>query len=537
MSVHSLPGENLLTWATGKRILRFLLGAVLVTFALGLTRSQTKADIESPPLAFTHVTVIDATGSPSQPDMTVIIEGDRIADVGKSANVSVPEGAQVVDATGKFMIPGLVDMHVHTSWDRYFIRPLMLANGITGVREMFAQNLPAIQQRRREVAEGQLSGPRIVAAGPIVDGPGGPWPGSIIVTNAAEARAAVDKIKSDGYDYVKVYSALGREAYLAIADEARKDGIPYAGHVPGSVSTVEASSSGQKSFEHLHGILLSCSTREDDLRKDPLAYFAEQKAELETFSEEKAAALFATFKKNGTWQVPTLVVLRNAALYSDPEYSRTFSNPSRLRYVPYALKMMWSMGIDLAPKMTPENLAISRRYFQWELQVVGEMQKAGVGILAGTDSPNPFVYPGFGLHDELELLVQAGLTPMQALQAATRNPAQFLGTLDSMGTIEKGKIADLDLLDANPLADIRNTRMLNAVILGGRLITKPELEALLAKVENNRWRANPAAFVLINLVLHMMRKVLYISLAVLFAVSFGIYHLLKRRRAARARKA
>src|SRR6202521_1218681 len=228
--------------------------------------------------------------------------------------------------------------------------------------------------------------------------------------------------------------------------------------------------------------------------------------------------------------------MRNAALYGDPEYVRHLSESPRLRYVPYALKMMWNLGMRFPPKMTPEQLATSRSYFQWQLRVVGEMQKAGVGILAGTDTPNPYVYPGYGLQDELGLLVQAGLTPMQALQAATRNPAQFLGKLDSMGTIENGKVADLDLLDANPLDDIHNTQALSAVVLGGRLITKSGLVALLAKAETNRWRANPAAITLIRLVLHLMRRAVYIALTLLLALVIAVGFLVQRLHAAKAAK-
>ncbi len=517
-----------------------LLVLALTTRAFGQSAPSSKPRA----LAFTHVTVIDATGSPAQPNMTVVIAGGRIAAIGSSADVTIPESVEVVDATGKFLIPGLVDMHVHTTSDQYFIEPLMLANGVTGVREMYAQNLSAIQARRKALADGTLLGPRIFSAGPIVDGLGAPWPGSIVVTNAAEASAAVDKIKREGFDYVKVYSGLGRDAYFAVADEAKKDGIPYAGHLPDAISAMEGSNAGQKSFEHLYGISLACSTREEGLRTalahptkkanegDPRrAYFAEQKAELDTFNEEKAAALFAVFRRNGTWQVPTLVVMRNAALIYDPEYVQTLPKSSRLRYVPHALKMMWNLALRFSGQpLPPEDLATSRRYFNWELNTVGEMQKAGVGILAGTDTPNPFVYPGFGLHDELGLLVQAGLTPMEALQAATRNPARFLGTLEAMGTIETGKVADLDLLDANPLEDIRNTQSLNAVVLGGRLIPRAGLDALLAQAEDNRWRANPAALTLMGLVLHMMRNGLYVALATLLGISGSLYYLLKRRR-------
>ncbi len=474
-------------------------------------------------LVITHVTVIDGTGAPAEADMNVVIEDGRIVALGKSTGVGIPEGAQVVEGIGKFLISGLIDMHVHTTWDPDFMGPLLLANGVTGVREMFARDLAAINRRRRDVTAGRTTGPRILAAGPIVDGEGAPWPHSIIVSDAVAARDAVDQIKTVGYDYVKVYSALNREAYFSIAAESRKQGIPYAGHVPDSVSAVEASNAGQRSFEHLYGISRACSTREAKLRTAPLSFLAAEKAELESFSEVKASGLFARLKKNGTWQVPTLVVNRNAALYSDPEYARAFANPSRLRYVPFALKTMWNLGLRLTPALSAGDLAVTRRYFEWQLHIVGEMQRAGVGILAGTDTPNPFVYPGFGLHDELALLVQAGLSPMEALQSATRNPAMYFNKLDSMGTIEKGKIADLDLLDANPLEDIHNTQRIRAVILGGKLLAEPELQALFAHAKKNRWAANPAALTLIGLLLHMMRKALLVTLLAIGAIALSVY--------------
>lgn len=494
-------------------------------------------------LAITHVTVIDATGSPAQPDMTVLIAGGRIAEIGRAAEIAVPARAQVVDATGKFLIPGLVDMHVHTSWDAYFIRPLMLANGITSVRDMYSYDFDAIKEHRGETAGGDLTGPRIVAAGPIVDGPNSPWANAITVATAAEARRAVDSIRDRGYDFVKMYSSLNRESYFAIANEAKKIGIPFAGHVPGVVSDSEASEAGQRSIEHLLGLSLACSSREAELRQSPIGpagsprgYYGEQQAELDSYSDEKAAELFAQFKKNGTWQVPTLVVMRNAALVADPAYARSLRGSSRLAYVPYSLGAMWALGLRFPPKLTPEELATSKRYFQWELRVVGEMQKAGVGILAGTDTPNPYVYPGFGLHDELALLVEAGLTPMEALQAATRNPAKYLGVQDFAGTVEKGKIADLDLLDKNPLEDTRNTQSVNAVVLGGRFIPRAALDKLLNTARSNLWRANPAAITLVRVGLHLMRKAILGVAAVLMMLFAGMFTLLRYRQNRRNKK-
>ncbi len=223
-------------------------------------------------LAITGVTVIDATGAPARPDMTVVVTGDRITAVRKTAEVGVPEGARVVDGKGKYLIPGLWDMHVHTA-DPSFL-PLYLANGVTGVRDMHALDPDAIFGLRKQVQEGKQPGPRIVAAGPLVDGPKPFVPGSLVAANAAEGREAVRKLKKMGADFVKVYTKLPREAYLSIADEAKKQGLPFAGHLPESVSTAEASDLGHKSIEHLTGVALGCSDREDELRGEAVAALA-----------------------------------------------------------------------------------------------------------------------------------------------------------------------------------------------------------------------------------------------------------------------
>jgi imidazolonepropionase-like amidohydrolase len=481
-------------------------------------------------LAFLHVTVIDGTGAPEKPDMTVVVTGGQISDIGEDQTVPVPRSVQMIDGSGKFLIPGLIDMHVHTSWDSYFVRLMLLANGITSTREMFAKDPEEIRRRREELDRGDRLGPRILAAGPIIDGVGGPWPGSIIVSNAAEARKAVDATKLAGFDFVKIYSALNREEYYAIAEEAKKAGISFAGHVPRSVSVEEASDAGQKSLEHLYGVLLSCSSQESEIQSHTYSPYSEETAEVRTFSEEKAQSLYETLRKNGTWQTPTLVVLRNAALHDDAAVSQSFFEPTRLQYVPYSLRFMWALGLKLTPRMSAEQLEINREYFQLESQVVGEMQRAHVGILAGTDTPNPYVYPGFSLHDELGLLVSAGLTPMEAIESATRNPAIYLGMSDSLGTIEKGKAADLVLLDADPLINIQNTQKIHAVVLAGRLFSRPALDDILAEVKRNRWKMNPAALILIQLVGRMLRKVLYAAFVLMLGLLMGMFWFRQRKR-------
>src|SRR6266478_4313890 len=460
----------------------------LILFCSPLLPAQQRTS-GSQVLVFTHVTVIDATGAVAKPDMTLVIRDGRIAELGRSGKIRPPKGAQVVDASGKFLIPGLWDMHVH-EWNKEAFFPLFIANGVTGVRDMFSP-LPPIKQWRAEVAAGTTIGPQVAAAaGIILDGPNpGCAPCSIAVGNAAEGRKAVLTVKEMGADFIKVYSMLPRDAYFAIADEAKRQNMVFAGHVPEFVSAGEASDAGQKSIEHLTGVLVACSAKEEELRKENEARLRadgfrgdtitlEQSRALDSFDAKQAAALFARFKRNGTWMCPTLSVLRAQAFIGDAD----FRNDLRLKYIQNFLKkQFWEDAYGFSSR-TAEDNARARRVFQKQIEVVGMMKRAGVYFIAGSDTANPYVFPGFSLHDELALLVQAGFTPMEALQAATRDPARYLGRLDSAGTIEKGKIADLVLVDANPLAEIGNTRKVNAVVVGGRLITRPELDKMLADV-------------------------------------------------------
>ena len=300
------------------------------------------------PLAFTHATVIDATGAAAQRDMTVVITGDRITAVGKTDQIALPDGARTVDGAGKFLIPGLWDMHVHIAGESYL--PLFLANGVTGVRDMGAIFPDALLALRKAVRDGKLLGPRLIAAGAMIDGDKPIRPGSLTARNAEEGRKAVQELKSRGVDFIKVQTKLSRPAYLAIADQAKEEGLPFVGHVPEAVSAVEASDVGQKSFEHLFGILLACSTEEDKLRKDELDAMAKldkqeirlllvrsQVQALDSYSDAKAQALFRRLAKNRTWQVPTLTLLRALASQDDEK----FTSDPRVKYMPSYIRSRW----------------------------------------------------------------------------------------------------------------------------------------------------------------------------------------------------
>ncbi len=468
--------------------MRVMIATLLLAVSLC---AQGASEVRSTSVALTHVTVIDVAGGPSKADATVVIAGDRISAVGPSSRVTIPQGAAVIDATGKFLIPGLWDMHVH--WEMKDYLPLFIANGVLGVRMMWGT--PAHHEWARQTADGELLGPRLSIASPIIDGPNPIWRGSVGVANAAQAREAVLRAKEGGADFIKVYSLLSREAYFAIAAEAHRQGLPFVGHVPESVNAGEASDAGQKSIEHLTGVLLASSHDEAAIRaemRDALAAGAAEPSALrfrrltvnvkavQTHDPAKAAALFARFKQNHTWQVPTLTVLRAITHLDDTN----FTNDPRLRYLPKRFRDYWDPKRDARVRMyTAEDWVQSRMVYAQYLKLAGQMKRAGVEFLAGSDVSNPYCFPGFSLHDELTLLVEAGFTPLDALQAATINPARYLGMLDSLGTVEPGKFADLVLLTANPLQNIDNTRTIDSVFVAGKSIGRAQIDAMLARVE------------------------------------------------------
>jgi len=444
-------------------------------------------------IVFEHATVIDATGALPKKDFSVAVRDGRIVSVKPS--VEAVAGAIAIDATGKFIIPGLWDMHVHITAPQILF-PLLVANGVMGVREMYSgAALSTIRQWRL-----LPDAPRLLAPG-FIDGPlmTGNLPDAVAVANAEQARAAVRALQADGADFLKVYNSVPRGAFLALMQEARAVGIAVAGHVPEEVSPLEASAAGMRSEEHLNNILLNASRDEVRLRAERVATMNDSKiggAEklrllawpllaglVDTYDEKKAAALFQAFVKNGTWQTPTLAILDGFAHELDDD----FVNDPRRRFLPKAWTDNWDPRVIYYLRdQTPAEYEVLHQRMRMLLtryrKLVGDMHRAGVELLAGTDT-NPLnpVVPGWGLHEELALLAESGLTNMEALQAATRNPARYFGVLDETGTVEEGKSADLILLDADPLEDIRNTQKINTVVMRGHYYSRADLDAMLER--------------------------------------------------------
>ena len=422
-------------------------------------------------LAFTHVTVIDGADT-TRLDQTVVIRGNRIVRVAPSQMTPLPPGARVVDGRGKFLIPGLWDMHVHTAViGGPDVLPLYVANGVTGVRDM-AGDWPTLTAYREDIARGRLVGPRIIASGPYLEGGDIPIP-HLLARTPDEARAAVDSLVRLGADFVKVHGQLTRETYFAIARRARERGIAFSGHVPRVVGSVAASDSGQRSIEHLLAIPAPCTPAES-LALRPR--FPVQSA-LGRCSSEDLAPLYARFVRNNTWVTPTFVAQYEIASWPQ----RTVPGDSLAHYLPDSLRRYVAKIFPMPDSIPPDAHFVGLAMFAKRLAQVAAMHRAGVRILAGTDAPLRNSPPGFGLHEELVLLVRGGMSAEDVLRVATLEPARYLGMLDSLGTIAPGKLADLVLLEADPLEDIRNTRQIAAVVANGRLYDARDRERLLRR--------------------------------------------------------
>lgn len=447
-----------------------LIAPALLTLALiasPFAHSQKSTLVK--PLALTHVTVIDGVSAEPKPDYAVVIIDGRIAEIGPDKQVRIPKDAQVVNARGKFLIPGLWDMHAHFGEAGESLLPALLANGVTSVREMGGDGELALRLRE-QVKSGSLLGPRIKCAGQILESPrfiqlverlsGESLAGKRVgIANAGDARRAIEAAAQSGADFLKIRTNASRASYLAIAAEARRVGLPLVGHAPVGVSLLDVADAGHRSIEH--GMLLTNSLSPDELKE-----------------------IAARFVKNGTHVTPTLIAGRGFREMPDDEVlaiidDKAGTRDARRKYVPQSLADNWRRQIEMKKEETRMDWGAIR---ERNLNAFRALHQGGVKMMAGTDLGGPLVYPGFSLHEELELMVKKiGLTPAQALQSATRIPAEFMGMQDSLGTIEKGKIADLVLLTANPLGDITNTRKIAAVVIGGKLIDQAGLRAMLEK--------------------------------------------------------
>lgn len=390
--------------------------------------SCNKSNEDSSTIVFKNVNVIPMDSEIILEGYNVIIEDGRIVDLGKSGEVKIPKDVRIIQGKDKFLTPGLVDMHVHYWYEDDLT--LYLANGVTTIRDMFGN--PNNLNIKEQIQEGSLLGPRFYAASPIMDGSAPIWPGSAVPATPEEARKFVIEFKEMGYDFIKVYERLSANVYNSIIQTAKEQDIPVVGHVPELVGIKNVIQSGQKSIEHLDKYI----------------------------DQEK---LYQMTVENNVWNCPTIVV-----------YDR--------RVYPIEI-------LDGVNYMSPQTIQSYQRSLNPYSPSIGTLKRItrklhekGAKILLGTDANNPFVIPGFSIHDELYNLVDAGLTPYEAIRAGTYNAAECLEVLDETGSIEIGKNADLVLLSANPLDDITNMKAIDGVMIKGNWISKFEIEEMLEAI-------------------------------------------------------
>ncbi len=407
-------------------------------------------------IAIMRVNVVDVADGRILPNSTVLIRDQTIVSVTPSGARTA--GARIVDGEGKYLIPGLWDMHAHVEASGESSLQLHVANGVTGIRDM-GSDLDLILKMREATSSRRVLGPRIFAAGPILDDAPGDWPFRMRVRTAEEGKAAVQLLKKRGMDLVKVHNFTPREVFFAIAEEARQQDLRVAGHVPLKVTVQEAVEAGLTNIEHLSEdgrVWKACSAGAQ-------------------YRPEMCRPFFEMLAKRQIWQTPTLLALAELATIGTPQSG---IRSEQLAFANKNLREMWT-NIQTLFVTKPEIARILKGQAETARAVVNDMAKAGIEILAGCDA----LIAGFCVHDELELMVRAGMMPLAALQTATINPARYLGLQGSTGAVASGKRADLVLLDANPLADIANIRRIHGVVAGGQLLDRASLDKMLIEVK------------------------------------------------------
>lgn len=479
------------------KLFRFLFGLSLALLLSTCVRKPRPTKLEIFDVVINHVTLVDVRTGRLTPNQVVAIAKGKIVEV-QVADKDSYAARQYVNGNGRYLIPGLWDMHVHFRGGDSLAEAnkkslaLYLAHGITTVRDAGGDLTPRIFEWRRDMEAGRLAGPRIFTSGPKIDGPGATWPGSLEVETPAQIRHALDSLQKLKVDYVKIYdSKISGRAFLETIRQAQRRGLKTTGHMPYTVTLAEAIGRGLDATEHLYYVLKACSSKEDSLTAlvrasqgtaRPLGLFATLPAVNATYSPAAAARIFALMAKRRTAAVPTLFIGQTLAGLATTDHARD----SLLAYIDPRIQATYQRRLASARQQSPDAQALSRQLENRFSSLIAPMQAAGVRLLAGSDSGpfNSFVYPGASLQEELILLVRAGLTPLQALQTATINGAEFMGVADRTAAIAPGKDADLLLLTGNPLENIANIKSIDAVISRGKAYPATTLANMMRAVRN-----------------------------------------------------
>lgn len=424
--------------------------------------------------AFVGVDVIPMDRERVLRDQTVVVRDGKIAALGPENEVAVPPDAALVNGSrGRYLMPGLADMHVHV-WDEDDLT-LLLANGVTTVRNMYGA--PLHLAWRKKIEAGELVGPSIYTAGPIVDGNPPVWPGSTVLTDPAKAEAVVLEQKEAGYDFLKVYARLPLDAYDELLRAAKKHGMRVMGHVPEAVGLARVIASGQESVEHLDG--WAEAAQADDSPFTGRMKFTDQPFAWSHVDAKKVAALAKSAAAAGVWDCPTLVVYQKWAVGDDVE--KRFRQPG-MGYVSPMKRTFWRPENNYLSKVPPGFVEAAHASDPDRKRVLGILHSAGARILLGTDLGNPFVVAGFSLHEELANLVAAGLSPFESLRAGTSGAAEFMRASSEWGTVAVGRRADLVLVGGNPLENVANAKWILGVMVRGVWLPKSEIEKTLIEL-------------------------------------------------------
>ncbi|MBF9221492.1 amidohydrolase family protein [Hymenobacter ruricola] len=474
---------------------RVLLGLSLGVLLAGCARRPTKLPIYD--VVINHVTIVNVATGQLLPNQVVAISRGKIVEV-QVADKDSYAAKQYVNGNGRYLIPGLWDMHVHFRGGDSLVAAnkksltLYLAHGVTTVRDAGGDLTPSVLQWRQDMDAGKYAGPRIFTSGPKIDGPGAYWPGSLEVETPAQINKALDSLQRLRVDYVKIYdSKISGEAYLNTIRLAQRRGLKTTGHMPYSVTLGEAVKRGLDATEHLYYVLKACSGKEDSLTAvvraslntpKPLGLSAMLPAVYDTYSPAAASRIFKLMAKHHTAAVPTLHIGKTLSELPENDHAR-----DTLRaYIDPKIQATYARRLANAKQQPLAAQQFSKKLDARFTSLVPQMQAAGITLLAGSDSGpfNSFVYPGASLQDEVILLVQAGLTPLQALQAATVNGAKFMGVAERTAAIAVGKDADLVLLTANPLENIANIRHIDAVVSRGKAYPAAALNNMMRAIRN-----------------------------------------------------
>ncbi|MEL4456547.1 amidohydrolase family protein [Lutimonas vermicola] len=421
-----------------------------------------------------NVNIVDVELGGVIPNKYLAIEEGKIKLI-YDHDLPTSDSVFVIDGSGKYLIPGLWDMHAHYHSNYKYTTNLLIANGIMGLREMWGK-MDTINYIREQSKLGHILAPDIYSSGNIINGERG-WMKFKVVNNEEEAVNEIRRQANEGVDFIKIYNRFTKDKYIAISDICAELNIPFAGHMPNTINYWEAIEANQQSIEHQMRFLVSCSSNPDEYEK--IIKEGDREAEalnflVEHFDRKLFDSLAISLAKSNTWLCPTNIYWKNFYNRDNPE----FINNLRLEYMPKNIQLFWG-----TPKETleakKEEFEAGRNNIEFNISLMKDLADAGVKIIAGTDYPNPYCYPGFSLHDELQLMVEGGMTSAQAIKTATYNPAVFMGKKSELGKVDEGYLASLVLLDENPLDDIRNTTKIRAVFIRGIYLDRSQLDEML----------------------------------------------------------